>query len=407
MAGEGVKVINYSLGEVVDGPGDGTSPFSDSPLKTIDAAVANGVTWVNAAGNDARRTWYGTFRNPDRSTTDTQFHHWSSTDVGNGFEVREGSSIIAFMRWDDSWGTADCDLDLTLWRSFPAIQEYVIIDADLRVQNGSQGSVPFAIVSRKEVASGQEGLYFLTISKDNPRSCPDDPAWIQLMAWVDDLELQYHSPTHHMGNPEESRNPGFLAVGATHHYNTHSIADYSSRGPTIDGRAKPDITGIACGRSTIISPVPVDGHQCWFPGTSQSAPHVAGLVALVRQRFPDYSPAQTVRYLQDNAVDRGQTGPDNTWGHGLAALPTVQPEPTPTVVSPTPTAAPTPTPTPTADTDANTGCSRSYHRHHCPRRNQSGRSHRLLRCGFRCDALSYRVRQHGDGLPAGQRQHDR
>ena len=329
MATQGVQVINHSVGRPFDGPGDGTSPFSNSPLRTIDSAVASGAMWVNAAGNGARRTWYGTFRTPNRSTTDVQFHHWSSDDIGNSFALREGDSITAFMRWDDSWGTADCDLDLVLWRSFPAIQQILIIDADLRFQNGSQGSVPFAIVSREEVASSQEGIYFLTISKDNPNSCPDDPAWIQLVAWVDYPELQYHSPTHHIGNPEESRNPGFLAVGATHYWNTNAIAPYSNRGPALDGRTKPDITGVACGQSTVYAPDTLDdGTECWFPGTSQAAPHVAGLAALVRQRFANYNPVQTVRYLQQNAADRGPSGADNTWGYGLAVLPSPSAEPT-------------------------------------------------------------------------------
>ena len=341
MTSQGVQVINHSGGWSFDGPGDGTSPSSKSPLRTIDAAVSNGATWVNAAGNNARRTWYGTFRNPDRSTTDVQFHHWSSSDVGNSFEVQEGSSIIAFMRWDDSWGAADCDLDLVLWRSFPATQEHVIVDADLRFQDGSRGSVPLAIVSRAEVASWQEGLYFLTISKDNPRSCPIDPAWIQLVVWVDYPEIQYHSPSHHIGNPEESRNAGMMAVGATHHWATSTIAPYSNRGPTVDGRTKPDITGVACGRSTIISPLSVNGHQCWFPGTSASAPHVAGLAALVRQRFPDFDPASTVGYLEQHAVERGRAGADNTWGHGLAALPSIQATPGPTPIpTPAPAAVP-------------------------------------------------------------------
>ena len=347
MAGEGVKVINYSVGKVVDGPGDGTSPFSDSPLWTIDAAVAGGTIWVTAGGNSAQEVWYGTFSDLDNNG----IHNFAPRDEGNTFRMREGDQPVFFMRWDDDWGRADCDLDLVLTRSVSG--ENIIQFAADEEQDGSNGSYPRAIIARTaEVTAEEAGLYALWIDK---YTCADDPAWIQLTAWIDG-DLQYFSSGRHMGNPEESRNPGMMAVGAAHYSNTDSIASYSSRGPTIDGRTKPDITGVACGRSTIISPVPVDGHQCWFPGTSQSASHVAGLAALVRQRFPDYSPAQTVRYLQDNAVDRGQTRPDNTWGHGLAALPTVQPEPTPTVVSPTPTAAPTPTltPTPTPDVVAPT-----------------------------------------------------
>ena len=50
MAEQGVTVINYSVGWVFHGPGDGTSPFSSSPFNTVDQAVAQGITWVNSAG---------------------------------------------------------------------------------------------------------------------------------------------------------------------------------------------------------------------------------------------------------------------------------------------------------------------------------------------------------------------
>ena len=114
-----------------------------------------------------------------------------------------------------------------------------------------------------------------------------------------------------------------LAVGAAHYWDTDTVASYSSRGPTIDGRTKPEITGIACGESTVVPPsVSSDGSiTCWFAGTSQAAPHVAGLAALVQQRFPDYRPIQLNHYLRQNAAERGAAGADNIWGHGFATLP--------------------------------------------------------------------------------------
>ena len=136
-------------------------------------------------------------------------------------------------------------------------------------------------------------------------------------------DLEHYSPGHHIGNPAESRNPGMLAVGATHFFDTNSIASYSSRGPTIDGRTKPDITGVACAQTSVWPDVVLpDGRiACGFIGTSQAAPHVAGLAALVQQRFPDYTPVQLTDYLRRHSAERGAAGADNTWGHGLATLP--------------------------------------------------------------------------------------
>ena len=58
-----------------------------------------------------------------------------------------------------------------------------------------------------------------------------------------------------------------------------------------------------------------------WSGTSQASPHIAGLAALVKQRFPDYSPAQIADYLKEHAEERGVPGSDNTWGYGFARLP--------------------------------------------------------------------------------------
>ena len=50
------------------------------------------------------------------------------------------------------------------------------------------------------------------------------------------------------------------------------------------------------------------------------------MAALVKDRFPDYSPEQIAIYLKENAEQRVPLAPDNTdhnniWGHGFALLP--------------------------------------------------------------------------------------
>ncbi|MDE2685242.1 MAG: S8 family serine peptidase [Chloroflexota bacterium] len=234
------------------------------------------------------------------------------------------------MRWEDSWGGADCNLDLYLAKFVPG-RGYEIVTIGNDEQDGQDSDVPRELVVYELPSVSEEGVYALFIVK---RNCVNEPDWIQLEAW-DIPELGYYSPGHHVGNPAESRNPGMLAVGATHWGSPGVIASYSSRGPTTDGRIKPDITGIACGRSTVYPPRTRDGTECWFPGTSQAAPHVSGLAALVKQRFPDYTPAQVADYLKKHADERDSLGADNTWGHGLAILPPA-PEPTLRGSPPTP-----------------------------------------------------------------------
>ena len=61
MTGNGVRVINYSMSSsyLMDGMGDGTSPYSDSDYALLDAAVAGGALFVASAGNSGDAYWGG------------------------------------------------------------------------------------------------------------------------------------------------------------------------------------------------------------------------------------------------------------------------------------------------------------------------------------------------------------
>ena len=65
MISQGVDVINYSVSNLWEGPGDGMTPFSWGTLRSVDIAIRSGASWTNAAGNGARETWYGRFTDLD------------------------------------------------------------------------------------------------------------------------------------------------------------------------------------------------------------------------------------------------------------------------------------------------------------------------------------------------------
>ena len=65
------------------------------------------------------------------------------------------------------------------------------------------------------------------------------------------------------------------------------------------------------------SSVPGGGYQGGWNGTSMSGPHVAGIVALMRQANPDADVATIKQVLMDTALDRGIVGQDNDYGHGV------------------------------------------------------------------------------------------
>ena len=118
MAGQGVKVINHSIGLDIKAPGDGSSglPVGDNHiLDVIDYAVTSGIIWVNSAGNDAEKTWYGPYR---EGTVNNNWHEFyaADSDEGNTITLQADKRIVAELRWDDSWGGANCDLNLELRR---------------------------------------------------------------------------------------------------------------------------------------------------------------------------------------------------------------------------------------------------------------------------------------------------
>ena len=353
MTDHDVDIINHSVGWTWSGRGDGTSPYSNSTLKTVDAAVAAGITWVNSAGNSATTTWFGDFSD----SNDNGFHNFTENDVCNTFNVEEGDLYIwAFLRWDDAWQGTTEDLDLQLYRVFTftgtTLRIPAILAGGATIQDGESGDIPFEEVYY-EISSA--GTYCLAIGNysDTP------PGWIQLQTWSPQQELEHYTLHHSIGEPADSANLGLVAVGAADILDTSTIEEFSSQGPTPDDRVKPDIVGADKVHSAAFGEL--------FSGTSQASPHVAGLAALVKQRFPDYPPHQVTNYLKSHAEARGSV-PNNTWGYGFAKLiasdaatptpsPTVTPEPTPEptvtpepTATPEPAATPEPTPTPLVDT---------------------------------------------------------
>ncbi|MCJ7577582.1 MAG: S8 family serine peptidase [candidate division Zixibacteria bacterium] len=107
------------------------------------------------------------------------------------------------------------------------------------------------------------------------------------------------------------------AVDATHYGFPYPIADLSSRGPSdCDGvTKKPEV--VAPGVQ-VYSSVPGGGYEQYgWTGTSMAGPHVAGVVALIRQANPDLDVDSIKQILINTAVDLGVPGEDNNYGWGI------------------------------------------------------------------------------------------
>ena len=106
-----------------------------------------------------------------------------------------------------------------------------------------------------------------------------------------------------------------LTVGATHRFKPHTygVSFFSSRGPTGDGRLKPDL--VAPGER--IESCLLDGEWGELDGTSMAAPHVSGAAAMLMARYDELigAPRRIKRLLCESATDLGRER--SFQGHGM------------------------------------------------------------------------------------------
>ncbi len=106
-----------------------------------------------------------------------------------------------------------------------------------------------------------------------------------------------------------------LAVGAVNRYG--EVSGFSSRGPTADGRVKPDVAAMGedCGAVDPYS----TGEYLDVNGTSFSCPATSGAAALLLQANPNLSPVQLIVALRATASQAFT--PDFEMGYGIIDIP--------------------------------------------------------------------------------------
>ncbi len=359
-------VINMSFGGQI-GPHDGTSLFD----QYMDSLNKPGNILVSAAGNDGTNPLYLEHK---FALTDTvirtvcAFNNPGNTNVGDGFI--------------NIWGEPNQNFSVRL---------LLLNSTNFTFENGMAYKAPAAInmvdtIDFSGLNNAPAGC-FITTGIDPLNNKPR--ALIRVINFQPDgarkivVEITAHNTTTkmwglHKGNPFFT-NGGFLGnfkTGTTTHTNSEGgasgnsvitvgaytsknewtsmsnqpqvagalalvgdIAPFSSKGPTADGRTKPDITApgnilassvnsyltaLNSSHERVVQAVEV-GSKSWyfgmFEGTSMAAPMVTGIVALWMQKYPTLSRDQALVLMKRAAITDTFTGKipaagSNTWGWG-------------------------------------------------------------------------------------------
>jgi subtilisin family serine protease len=108
-----------------------------------------------------------------------------------------------------------------------------------------------------------------------------------------------------------------LAIGAVDSFNV--VTAFSSRGPSADGRIKPDVTAMGL-RVYLPSFTNAAGYGR-ASGTSFATPLTAGVVALLLEAHPTWGPFEVREALRETALNHAAPNNDSGWGlvQGFAA----------------------------------------------------------------------------------------
>ena len=299
LTAHGIRIVNLSVNWF------GTSYYDDTgPINAIvdDSHDNGGVFWAVGGGNWQFRHWRGGW-------LDESGDGWLSFTPNNDrlAVIVEQPSVCFIMNWNqypDQFTRAPTDLDLFVYSASGALVassqnrqtlgDYPIEEACFTPATTQE---PYSL--GVQLFSGSTAGLDITIGGGD--------AAIGMAQRVLPASMVDPAVAH-----------GAFAVGAIDQAlwaTTPGIENFSSLGPTNDGRPKPDLVApdrtstLAYGTSSI--------------GTSFASPVVAGAAALLQQQLPSITASQIRMALTNAAHDLPPAGRDTTYGFGQLVVPTL------------------------------------------------------------------------------------
>lgn len=316
-----IEIANASIGSMVSSRGDGSGDID----RTVAWSRLRGTLWTASAGNladghtivganatramlvDELNGYYATALDLDPTGTTSRFLP---------IQVPANETVRVEMKWD-AWPTTRQDFDLYVFDVARFDSNRVVASS---TRNQAEGNLdPVEIIEISPTTSNRT-LYLMVDAYDAGKLAID--------LFVDSpvpLASNYRMPQGSIAEP--ATGPGALAVGAACVANPlTTVRSYSSQGPTIDGRVKPDLVG----PDSVSTHRYGNGTTCGngFLGTSAAAPHVAGAAALLKAANMDLDAGELQAILEARAQDAGTPGRDNQFGSGaLRSGPVGTPQP--------------------------------------------------------------------------------
>ncbi len=316
----GLKIATSSLGFTADSRGDGNGAAGTTEA-AVKAAHDAGVFWIQSAGNSAQDHWSGKLvdANADNYVDLLSTARDGEMDVVD-LDPHPASAPAAVgevtLSWDQ-WPTSNLQIAL-------GVQEYDNAGNPLgapSIVTHTDGADPTLALQfvNNSTRGGDAHQYAIYILVDSPQPnirydlTYSGDVYASHLSDVDPARAAAGSVT------EPATSPAAVAVGAVD-WHTDLLEQFSSRGPTIDGRVKPDLLAFDGVSSNLSDIEASDGTNTGFYGTSAAAPHVAGAAALALAYNSQLNtPASMLAFLQ------GRTSPHvspatNAGGSGVLQL---------------------------------------------------------------------------------------